>query len=123
MISGGWVYSINLGNFSALMTTGFYYTLVMMNFIENMTFSILKREEIASFRNLTGVQANGKCNLLTVFNLGILLNSLLGVLSFNSFDFYSMLGKVDGNEKERFHQTKFWKQIVYNIKIVMVYLV
>ena len=55
--------------------------------------------------------------------LGILLNSVQSILTFNSFDLYLKLGKVDGNKKERYHQTKFWKQIVYNINIIVVYLV
>ena len=52
------------------------------------------------------------------------LNSVLGVLSFNSFDFYVKLGKIAENkEKERLHSSKFWKQIVYNINILITYLV
>ena len=39
------------------MAVGFYYTLATINFLENMAFSIYKKEDIASFRNLTGVQA------------------------------------------------------------------
>ena len=103
------------------MAVGFYYTLATINFLENVAFSIYKKEDIASFRNLTGVQASGQYVLFKTLFLGTLLNSLLGVLTFNSFDFYLMLGKVDGNKTERFHQSKFWKQIVYNINIVLVY--
>ena len=121
--TGAWVYTINSGNFDALMAVGFYYTLATINFLENVAFSIYKKEDIASFRNLTGVQASGQYVLFKTLFLGILLNSLLGVLTFNSFDFYLMLGKVDGNKTERFHQSKFWKQIVYNINIVVLYLV
>ena len=55
--AGAWVYTINSGNFDALMAVGFYYTLATINFLENMAFSIYKKEDIASFRNLTGVQA------------------------------------------------------------------
>ena len=56
--------------------------------------------------------------------LGIILNSVLSILTFNSFDLYLKLGKVDdANKKERYHQTKIWKQIVYNINIIVVYLV
>ena len=52
------------------------------------------------------------------------LNSVLGVLSFNSFDFYVKLGKVaENNEKKRLHSSKFWNQIVYNINILITYLV
>ena len=52
------------------------------------------------------------------------LNSVLGVLSFNSFDFYVKLGKIEeNNKKERLHSSKFWNQIVYNINIFITYLV
>ena len=57
------------------------------------------------------------------FFTGIFLNSVLGVLSFNSFDFYVMLGKTAGDMKERLHSSKFWKQVVYNINILVTYLV
>ena len=96
----------------------------MINFFENMAFSIYKKEEIMSFRNLTGISVHMRRNkIFGIFILGILLNSLLGVLTFNSIDFYSKLGKFDGNKTERFHKTKFWKQIVYNINIVLLYFV
>ena len=53
---------------------------------------------------------------------GIFLNSVLGVLSFNSFDFYVMLGKTE-EAGDRLHSSKFWKQVVYNVNILVVYLV
>ena len=106
------------------MIIGIFYTLAMVNFFKNMAFSIYKKEDIVSFRNLIGMGVQIGENILWNFLfLGILLNSLLGVLTFNSIDFYSKLGKLEGDKTERFHQTKFWKQIVYNINIVVVYLV
>ena len=54
--------------------------------------------------------------------LGIILNSLLAVLTFNSFDFYLMLGKSDRDEKERLHTSTFWRQFVYNINILVTYI-
>ena len=53
---------------------------------------------------------------------GIFLNSVLGVLSFNSIDFYVMLGKID-DTGDRLHPSKFWKQVVYNVNILVTYLV
>ena len=53
-IVGSWIYTANSGIFSTLMATGFFYTFVILNFIENLAFSIYKREDIASSRNLTG---------------------------------------------------------------------
>ena len=52
---------------------------------------------------------------------GILLNSLMSILSFNHFDFSLMLGKVkDGEKKQRrLHKSKFWRQCVYNVIIVL----
>ena len=105
------------------MIIGFYYTLAMINFFENMAFSAYKKEEIVSFRNLTGRKGDHMRGSQIFLLVGILLNSLLGVLTFNSIDFYSKLGKFDGNKTERFHQTKFWKQVVYNLNIVVVFLV
>ena len=55
--------------------------------------------------------------------LGILLNSLMSILSFNHFDFSLMLKKVDENNKQgRMHKSKFRRQCVYNIIITAVYL-
>ena len=51
-----------------------------------------------------------------------MLNSCLGVLTFNSFDFYLILGKIDGNKKERLHTSTFWRQFVYNINILVTYI-
>ena len=51
---------------------------------------------------------------------GILLNSLMSILSFNHFDFALMFGKVlEGDKQGRMHKSKFWRQIVYNIIIVV----
>ena len=53
--------------------------------------------------------------------IGILLNSILSVLSFNNFDFFVIFGKVK-KEKEykRWHQPSFWKQLTYNLLIIIV---
>ena len=53
---------------------------------------------------------------------GILFNSLSSVLTFNNFDFDLILGKVDKSDIDRYHRTTFWKQVIYNIIIVMVHL-
>ena len=51
---------------------------------------------------------------------GILLNSLMTILSFNHFDFALMFGKVKEEEKQaRRHRSKFWRQCAYN-GIIMV---
>ena len=54
IIVGAWMYTINSGNFSTVMALGFYYILALVNFIENVAFSIHNKEDIVSFRNLTG---------------------------------------------------------------------
>ena len=54
IIVGAWMYTINSGNFSTVMALGFYYTLALVNFVENFAFSIHNKEDIVSFRNLTG---------------------------------------------------------------------
>ena len=51
---------------------------------------------------------------------GILLNSLMSILSFNYFDFALMFGKVEDKDKQgRMHKSKFWRQIVNNVIIVV----
>ena len=60
--------------------------------------------------------------MLIIIFPGIFLNSVLGVLSFNSFDFYVMLGKT-ADAGDRLHSSKFWKQVVYNVNILVTYLV
>ena len=54
---------------------------------------------------------------------GILLNSLSSVLTFNNFDFDLIFGKVDKRDIDRYHRTTFWKQVIYNIIIVVVHFV
>ena len=55
---------------------------------------------------------------------GILLNSILSVLSFNNFDFFVMFWKVKKEEEhKRWHQPTFWKQLTYNFLIIMINLV
>ena len=55
----------------------------------------------------------------TIFT-GILLNSLMSVLSFNNFDFALMFGKVKEEERQnRLHKSKFWRQVVYNVIIIV----
>ena len=52
---------------------------------------------------------------MTIIFLGILLNSLMTILSFNHFDFSLMLGKVKDEDKQgRRHRSKFWRQCAYN---------
>ena len=44
----------------------------------------------------------------------------MSIISFNNFDFGLMFGKVEEDEKQgRMHKSKFWRQFVYNIIIVM----
>ena len=44
----------------------------------------------------------------------------MSILSFNHFDFALMLGKVKEGEKQgRMHKSKFWRQCVYNVIIVL----
>ena len=44
----------------------------------------------------------------------------MSILSFNHFDFALMLGKVkDGEKQDRMHKSKFWRQCVYNVIIVL----
>ena len=44
----------------------------------------------------------------------------MSILSFNHFDFALMFGKVkEGKKQERMHKSKFWRQFVYNIIIVV----
>lgn len=53
-IFGAWIYTTNSGTFSTAMATGCFYSLALVNFLENMAFSIHKGEDILSIRNLTG---------------------------------------------------------------------
>ena len=45
----------------------------------------------------------------------------MSILSFNHFDFALMFGKVkeEGEKQGRMHKTKFWRQFVHNIIIVV----
>ena len=55
--------------------------------------------------------------------LGIFLNGLLSVLTFNSFDFHLMLGKVDESEKSsRYHKSTIRKQFFYYFIIIAIHL-
>ena len=57
---------------------------------------------------------------LNYISAGILLNSLMSILSFNHFDFALMFGKVEEEKKQsRLHKSKFWRQCVYNAIIVL----
>ena len=50
-----------------------------------------------------------------MYYLGILLNSLMTILSFNHFDFALMFGNVQEEDKQaRRHRSKFWRQCAYN---------
>ena len=61
-----------------------------------------------------------KKHIQELFVTGILLNSLMSILSFNHFDFALMFGKVAEAEKQgRMHRSKFWRQFVYNVIIVV----
>ena len=47
----------------------------------------------------------------------------MSILSFNHFDFSLMLDKVEEEKKQgRMHKSKFWRQLIYNIIILVVYL-
>ena len=51
------------------------------------------------------------------------MNSLMSILSFNHFDFSLMLKKVEQEQEEdRMHKSKFWRQLIYNLIIFVVYL-
>ena len=50
----------------------------------------------------------------------MLLNSLMSILSFNHFDFALIFGKVEEGDKQgRMHRSKFWRQLVFNVIIVV----
>ena len=59
LVLGGWLYTVNSGDFSTYSVISIYYSLAAINFLENLAFSIHKKEDIASFRNLTGVKERG----------------------------------------------------------------
>ena len=54
-ILGAWLYTTKDGKFSIEMVTGYFYTIALVNFLENLAFSIHKGEDYVSFRNLTGM--------------------------------------------------------------------
>ena len=57
---------------------------------------------------------------LNNISTGILLNSLMSILSFNHFDFALMFGKVVEEKKQsRLHKSKFLRQCVYNVIITL----
>ena len=44
----------------------------------------------------------------------------MSILSFNHFDFALMFGKVEkGDKQSRMHKSKFWRQIVYNVILLV----
>ena len=53
-ILGAWLYTTNDGTFSSVRVTIYFYTMATINFLENLAFSIHNREDIVSFRNITG---------------------------------------------------------------------
>merc|ERR1712179_355433 len=73
--------------------------------IVNVGFFLKEKERIVSLRNM----------------IGILLNSLMTILSFNHFDFGLMFGNVREEDRQaRMHRSKFWRQFAYNCVIVAV---
>ena len=55
--------------------------------------------------------------------LGILLNSMLSVISYNNFDLYSMFGIATKTQKEeRMHVSTIKKQITYNMILLFGYI-
>ena len=78
----------------------YYYGMMSLLMMANIGFCVRENEKISSLQNI----------------IGIFLNSLMSVLSFNNFDFSLMLGKIDEKKNQnRMHQSKFWRQCVYNI--------
>ena len=60
-----------------------------------------------------------KKNKFQFFCSGIVLNSLMSILSFNQWDFSLKLGKISEYDKQaRMHRSKFWRQCVYNFVIM-----
>ena len=44
----------------------------------------------------------------------------MSILSFNHFDFALMFGKIEEEKKQsRLHKSKFWRQCVYNVIIIL----
>ncbi len=48
--------------------------------------------------------------------LGILMNSLMSIHSFNNFDFDVMFGKV--KDEEKIHKSKFWLQCAFESIVI-----
>ena len=47
----------------------------------------------------------------------------MSILSFNHFDFSLMLKEAEKEKEEyRMHKSKFWRQLIYNLIIFVVYL-
>lgn len=115
------MYTYNSGEFNTIMTVAYYYIMVSLMVLLNIGFEMKNKEKMGSLRNFIGkflLLEIYKTIILKLF-IGLLLNSVMSVLSFNNFDFPLMFGKVDEEKKqERMHRSKFWRQFVYNFMII-----
>ena len=116
--------TVNDGQFSTKIVVAYYYGVVWILVCWVNIPHIQNDEDIWSLRLWIG---NNEIILLYSFNFnafsGILLNSLLSLITFNSYDFWSMFGKVDETLKyRRWHRSTFWKQLTYNTIIFAVHI-
>ena len=104
IIFGAWMFTYNSWVFSTWMTVAYFYGMLAIMVAINVIFCYMENEKALSLRNSIGEKIFWKCwfdvHLNCSYYLGILLNSLMTILSFNHFDFALMFGNVQEEERQ-----------------------
>ena len=102
LIFSAWMYTDNDGQFCTSRTIIFFYGTFLLIFIFNYIFD-----------------SNGKI-FSTGKWIGVFLNSLNSVLSFNNLDFTSVLEENENKREDKRHDSTFVKQTLYFIIVFMI---
>ena len=115
LIFSAWMYSDNDGQFSTKRTVGFFYGTFILLLLFNSIFN--KYNDLEPNMNWIGKKLSHiRIAFCFIVILGILLNSLNSVLSFNDLDFTTTLKMKDVGKdvkKNHWHESGFVKQALY----------
>ena len=109
MIFGIWMFVLHNGHFNTYCTVTVYYTCVLLLIIFNLLFNW--DTNFCSMRFWIGIFIYLSKMYVYNYHLGIILNSLNSVLSFNNVNLNSILEK--NNDEKHLHESTFVKQTIY----------
>ena len=113
LLFSSWLYVTNDGQFDTWTVTIAYYTVVGLMFSFNLIFHKNTKKDLKNKSN--------KKSLISI--TGIVMNSFSSTLTYNNFDFVSMLTKKQNKKHLHEHEPTFLKELFYLLIFLVINIV